>query len=56
MLEIQDQADPQLGDAKMAQHLPALMFRDALNHFSIHDYGPKRNQVGNEFADLNSSK
>ena len=50
-VEVDDQANPELGDAQIIEHLTPLMVRDAINDFRIHNHGFDGNQIGNEFTD-----
>jgi hypothetical protein len=52
LLEVQDEADPELGDSQIIQHQPAFVVTDAINDFGVDDYCVERDQVGNEESDL----
>jgi hypothetical protein len=56
VFEIQDQADLELGDAKIIQHFAALVVSDAVNDFGVRNHGIKRNKVRDELADLNATE
>jgi hypothetical protein len=56
VFEIQNQSNPQTCDPEIVYHLTTFMVSDAIDDFCIHDHSAKANQVGHEFADLNSTE
>ena len=52
MLEVENYANTQTRDAQIIQHQPTFMVGDAVNYLCIYDDPIKRNEIGNENADL----
>ena len=48
MLEIEDDANTELGYPQIVQHQSTFVVGNLVDHFRIHDDGIKRNEVGNE--------
>ena len=48
MLEIEDDANTELGYPQIVQHQSTFVVGNLVDHFRIHDNGIKRNEVGNE--------
>ena len=54
MLEIENHSNTQFRDPQIVQHQTAFVVGDSVDHFRVHDYGIKRNDIGNKQPDLSS--
>ena len=52
MLEIHDQADAQLRDAKVIEHLSTFHIGDAVDDFCVHNHGTESDEIGNELSNM----